>query len=126
VNKERALFIDDVRDVPRQVQDLYIWDVARTAHEARSYIANCNYDVISFDNDLGSQDRKQEGQAILASLVVANMEQGSHLPPDIWIHTSNIVARTNMESYLRQHGYICRGTTIMEQHHFSLWRINYD
>jgi hypothetical protein len=70
VNKGCALFIDDVRNIPRQVQDLYIWDVARTAHEARSYISNCNYDLISFDNDLGSRDRKQEGQAILALLLL--------------------------------------------------------
>jgi hypothetical protein len=122
MNKQRALFIDDVRNIPRQVQDFYMWDLARTADEARTHIDACNYDLISFDNDLGIPDRKQEGQAVLTSLLVKNADTGSHVPQEIWIHTSNVVARTNMESYLRDHGYKMQGTTTMERHHFSLWR----
>jgi len=52
------LWIDDLRSPPETDEDFWLW--AKTSEEAIHLIRSHDFDVISFDHDLGGEDTSRE------------------------------------------------------------------
>lgn len=72
------LWIDDIRLPPDG------WDWAKTSAEAIEFIRNNNYEVASFDHDLGGTDTTRK-------VILWLCENEEHWPNECRIHTANPV-----------------------------------
>jgi hypothetical protein len=116
------LFIDDIRDIPANViKTPDQWAIARNANSAREMIMANDFEIVSFDNDLGIEDPRQEGQAVLKDLLDLCRDGNKPYPKEIWVHTSNPPARRNMEARLEFHGYKKYYSATLSNTMFSFW-----
>ncbi len=122
--KKLKLYIDDIRNIPNAVNPQRgDWLIARNAAEARELIIANNFDIISFDNDLGIEERFHEGQAVLADLALMWSRNEKPKPKEIWVHTSNPPARQRMEGILQDNGYKKYHQAQIENTFYSFWTI---
>lgn len=93
-----ALYIDDIREMPEDDKK-HTWTLARTAWEALFKLDLIEYDVVSFDHDLGSFIGNKEITGYDIVLWLANRKNdGLYVPPDIRIHSANPVGCENMQA----------------------------
>lgn len=90
------LFIDDLRiPAPRPGYQLY---VARTYDEAIRALEQQEFDLISFDHDLGEE---KTGYDIAKYIVASNIK----IKEGFKIHSANPVGRYNISQLLTHYGY---------------------
>lgn len=92
MNKRINLYLDDLRDCPKE------FVIARTVEQAKYYLENFQIGVLSLDHDLGVDE---EGNMLPTGydLVKYICEKGLSVER-IYIHTDNSVCRDNMYNTL--------------------------
>ena len=83
IPEENALFIDDVRPCP----DGY--KLARTFDEAKFLIEEYDWEVISFDHDLGETDIMNNGLTLMDILEMLVTQGKRKAPNHVLVHTDN-------------------------------------
>ncbi|ABS41709.1 cyclic-phosphate processing receiver domain-containing protein [Clostridium botulinum] len=101
MNKKINLYVDDLRDCPKE------FIIARTVEKAIYYLENFHVDILSLDHDLGED---AEGNLLSTGydLVKYICENGLKAN-QIYLHTDNPVGRDNMYETLigaRRRGFI--------------------
>ena len=95
-NSFNALWVDDVRDVPEDTDELS-WTCARTAWEALVKLELIDFDVVSLDHDLASfLGYKELTGYDIAVWLAERKQQGKHVPPDVRVHSANPVGVKNI------------------------------
>ena len=79
----KTLYIDDIRPVPEQYNHY-----ARTYIDALKMIMYEDWDQISFDHDLGSEDPKETGLELM-NILEASIYIGVRKAPLVCVHTDN-------------------------------------
>lgn len=95
-----ALWIDDIRDVPED-DDEFIWTCARSFHEAVTKLELIEFDMVSFDHDLGTTygEREMTGYDI-ALWLVQRKEDGFTVPSQYQVHSANPVGRDRINGVI--------------------------
>lgn len=88
MNKKINLYVDDLRDCPKNFM------IARTVEKAIYYLENFHVDILSLDHDLGEDT---EGNLLPTGYDLVKYICGNGLKVDkIYLHTDNTVGRENM------------------------------
>ncbi len=83
------LFLDDIREAPEG------WEIVRSGEEAIILLGTNVVEMISLDNDLGSN--KMTGYDV-TKWIEKQVFENNFIPPDMVIHSANLVGRKNMLS----------------------------
>ena len=103
----KKLYLDDIRPLP---DNTYI--LARSYNEAITYVINNGIpDFISFDHDLGDDEKKNllpSGYDFAKWLVEQDMNLNYLFPANFsfYVHSANPVGKKNIESYLNNYLYL--------------------
>lgn len=115
------LFIDDLRSAYDED-----WIDVRTGEAALELLEEYQFEMISFDNDLGERDdglRMMEGYDVLCWLEMMWRTEGRPKPLEIRVHTANSVARDKMEACLQANGYRPAGSmTFNTDDYARIWK----
>jgi hypothetical protein len=106
------LYVDDLRDCPSG------YTPAKTMEQAIAFLQNNTVDILSLDHDLG-EDENGNLRPTGYDLVKFMCEHGLRANK-IYIHTDNVVGRTNMYETLKsaqRHGII---PSDVEIYHYSI------
>lgn len=87
----KRLWIDDLRPPPDDT-----WDWAKSSAEAFDLMDMQEYDLVSFDHDLGGDDTSMP----VAKWIEEQAYEGKMQPPKWAIHSANPVGRQNLEAAL--------------------------
>ena len=97
------LFLDDVRDPPRDGRD---WHVARSVDEARRYCDILGHGParISFDHDLGVE-QGEDGHEFAKWLVEQDLDRPGFIPWNFEysVHSSNPSGSANIDGLLKSY-----------------------
>lgn len=102
----KGLFLDDERmpeDVtwvqyPKDVQ----WTIVRNYAEFVEEVSKQNFDIISFDHDLGMETHYKSGYECVKFLVELLLDDLLENIPSCFFHSQNPVGRKNMALYWKQ------------------------
>lgn len=91
------LFLDDLRD-PHEDD----WLIARSTEEAKWFCSGGAPDFISFDHDLGGEDRAVD---FVKWLIERDLDQPGFIPLGFryTIHSANPIGAANMRALLEQY-----------------------
>lgn len=99
MNRELAIFLDDVRDPPIHVPEGFNrWYVVRTFDDVIELISRDMVGFISFDHDLGIKETGYDVAKFIESLV-AHCEK--FIPPEYRIHSANPVGSNNIDMAMK-------------------------
>lgn len=90
----KKLFVDDIRMPPADD-----WIIARTADEAIQYMKLIDFDVISFDHDLG--DDSKSGYDVILWLEEECYMNGKAIPSSLLVHSMNPVGVSNIRAAIQ-------------------------
>lgn len=88
----KRLWIDDLRTAPEG------WDVARTYAEAVDMLFVTDYDVVSFDHDLGEYFTGYDIICVLEE----RQQEGFRVPRKMFCHSDNPPGRERIKQVIRK------------------------
>lgn len=94
------LFVDDLRMPPDDS-----WDIARTFHDAIHFLDTRTYSVVSLDHDIASfyGTKEMTGRDILNWLIERKLVLMLWTPPEVRVHSANIVGCATMEADIKRY-----------------------
>ncbi len=97
----KKLYIDDIREAPDAS-----WTIVRTYDEAINLLDTEQFDVVSFDHDLGDTNIPERTGYTILMKVVQDKVDGKPVPKEFLVHSANPVGVERMlgviERYLKQ------------------------
>ncbi len=98
-----ALWIDDIRDMPAD-DDQFTWTCARSFHEAITKLELLDFDLVSFDHDLGTVYGERELTGYDIALWLAQRKHdGFSIPTQYQVHSANPVGRDRITGVIKRY-----------------------
>lgn len=95
INKEKLLYVDDIRQVPNSFNDYYNVTKVTNYVDAIQELQKSCFEYIDLDHDLGEE---KTGYDICKYIIENNIQCKT-----LYIHTSNPVGRYNMEQLIKRY-----------------------